>query len=242
MCDYRYARRCILLRIVSADSSSAILNDNFEPICLVASSAVLVCQPYREADDCEVKPLFISSDNGHEAIVHEAELCRTLLAKTKADIVHLDMSLQAIPVKQLSPITFSNMRIPGDAKQQLIRILPRLRKIACEITQKYGIEMLAIGKESMPVRIAELTSGAHAILFTCAKAIEEKKSLMLGLPSKCQFLPTETGICLCSLIGAEHDVRGFAEDKHKMLKKVNITEMLNPIARGFRTLKITPET
>lgn len=41
---------------------------------------------------------------------------------------------------------------------------------------------------------------------------------------------------------AEHDVRGFAEDTEGMLKKVNINEMLNPVARGFRTLRITPKT
>jgi hypothetical protein len=37
---------------------------------------------------------------------------------------------------------------------------------------------------------------------------------------------------------AEHDVRGYAEDTKEILKKVNITDMLNPIARGFRILKI----
>jgi hypothetical protein len=47
-------------------------------------------------------------------------------------------------------------------------------------------------------------------------------------------------VYLYSLIDAEHDIRGYAEDTGEILKKVNITEMLNPIARGFRTLKITP--
>ena len=40
---------------------------------------------------------------------------------------------------------------------------------------------------------------------------------------------------------AEHDIRGYAEDTGEILKKVNIMEMLNPIARGFRALKITPK-
>jgi hypothetical protein len=39
-------------------------------------------------------------------------------------------------------------------------------------------------------------------------------------------------------MAAEHDVRGLAEDSEDVLKKVSITEMLNPVARGFRVLKI----
>jgi len=59
------------------------------------------------------------------------------------------------------------------------------------------------------------------------------------LPLKCQPRPAEKRIYLHSLIAAEHDIRGYAEDKKEILKKVNITEMLNPVARGFRALKIT---
>jgi hypothetical protein len=117
-----------------------------------------------------------------------------------------------------------------------------LRKIAGEITQKYGVEVLAIGKESIPVRIAELTAGAHAILYASEKAIKEDQTVLLGLPSKCEPTFSENRVYLCSLMLAEHDVRGFAEDTKEILKKVNITNMLNPIARGFRILKITPKT
>ena len=36
--------------------------------------------------------------------------------------------------------------------------------------------MLAIGKESVPVRIAELKAAAGAILFACKKILEDKES------------------------------------------------------------------
>ncbi len=229
------------LKIVAADSSSAILNDRFEPVSIVAAAAVLVNPPYREPSVCLAKPIFIDAENGHEAVIREAELCKELLGRVKADVVHLDMSLGAISLEELSPIQFSNMKLSSRAKRHLLRILPKLRKISGEITQKYGIEVLAIGKESIPVRIAELTSGAHAIIYTCEKAIEENKGLVLGLPSKCQPRLAEKDISLYSLIGAEHDVRGYAEDAKDSLKKVNITEMLNPTARGFRALKMTPK-
>ncbi len=229
------------LRIVAADSSSAILNDKFEPMSIVAAASVMVSPPYREPNVFLAEPIFADAEKGHEVIVHEAELCRELLGKVKADVVHLDMSLGAISLEQLSPIQFPNMRVSSKAKRHLLKILPRLRKIAGEITQKYGIEVLAIGKESIPVRIAELTAGAHAILYVAEKAVEENKTLLLGLPSKCQPKTAENRVYLYSLVTAEHDIRGYTEDTKEILKKVNIMEMLNPCARGFRILKITPK-
>jgi hypothetical protein len=230
------------LRIIAADSSAAVLNERFEPLTIVATASVLVNPPYREPSACLAEPIFADASNGHEVVVHEAELCRDLLGQVKADVVHLDMSLGAVPLEQLSPIEFTNMKISSRAKRHLLKILPRLRRTAGEITQKYGIEVLAIGKESIPVRIAELTSGAHAVLYTCGKAIAENKPVSLGLPSKCQFAPVEEMAYLYSLMAGEHDIRGFAEDKEGFLKKVNITEMLNPVARGFRILRISPKS
>ena len=226
------------MKIVSADSSTAILNERFEPIQIVASASVLVCPPYREASAVLAEPIYVDADDGHEVIVHEAELCRELIGKVKADVVHLDMSLGAIPLEELSPIQFSSMRISAKAKHHLLKILPRLRRIAGEITQKYGIEVLAIGKESIPVRIAELTCGAHAILYACDKVVNENQPTLLGLPSKCQPRLAEKGVYLYSLITAEHDIRGYAEDTKGVLKKIDIAEMLNPCARGFRVLRI----
>jgi hypothetical protein len=230
------------LRIIAADSSSAILNERFEPLLIVSTTSVLVEPPYREPSACLDEPVFVNATNGHEVVVHEAELCRDLLAKVKADVVHLDMSLGAKSLEQISPIEFSNMRMSSQAKRHLLKTLPRIRKISTEITQKYGIEVLAIGKESVPVRIAELTSGAHAILHACEKAAKENQTVLLGLPSKCQPRFTDDSVYLYSLMAAEHDVRGFASDATSVLKKVNIAEMLNPCARGFRVLKLSLKT
>lgn len=229
------------MKIIAADSSAAILDDKFEPLSIVAAAAVLVTSPYREPSACIVEPIFAKAENGHELIVHEAELCRDLLEKVRADVVHLDMSLGAIPLEQLSPIQFSNLRFSSKVKRHLLKILPRLRRIAGEVTQRYGVEVLAIGKESIPVRIAELTAGAHAILYACEKTVKENHPVLLGLPLKCQPRLIGNKVYLYSLIAAEHDIKGYAEDKKEILEKVNIMEMLNPCARGFRTLKMTPK-
>jgi hypothetical protein len=229
------------LRIIAADSSAAILNSRFEPTSIIAVAAVLVDPPYREPSEYLAEPIFAETGNGHEVVVREAELCRDLLKKVDADAVHLDISLGAIPLEQLSPIQFASMKISSRAKRHLLKILPRLRKVAGEITQEHGVEVLAIGKESIPVRIAELTAGAHAILYASEKAIKEGCPLLIGLPSKCQPGLTEKGVYLYSLMPAEHDVRGYAKDIKEVLKKVNTLEMLSPCARGFRTMKVVPK-
>lgn len=230
------------MKVVAADSSSAILNEKFQPQTIVATAAVLVDSPYREPEACLTESIYADANKGYEVVVHEAELCLSLLEKAKADVVHLDISLGAISLEELSPIQFTNMKISTIAKQHLLKTLPRIRKTASEITRKYGIDVLAIGKESVPVRIAELTSGANAILYACEKTVKENKPVLLGLPSKCQPRISEESVHLYSLIEAEHDIRGFATDESGVLKKVNISEMLNPIARGFRALRIEPKT
>jgi len=229
------------LRVISADSAAAILDAKFTPLRIVASASVLVDPPYRETHFRLAEPIFKEVANGYEVIVHEAELCRDLLEKVKADVVHLDMSLGAISLEELSAVQLSNMRISGKAGQHLLKILPRLRKIAGEIKRRHGLEVLAIGKESVPVRIAELTAGAEAILYACAKVVESHEPILLGLPTACQHRIAGSKVYLYSLMAAEHDVRGYAEDMEGFLNKVKSVEMLNPVARGFRILKITPK-
>jgi hypothetical protein len=226
------------LKVVSADSSAAILDEKFRPLTLIACASVLAEPPYREADLRLVEPIFREVENSYDVIVHEAELCSDLLAKVKADVVHLDISLGAVSIEELSPVNLANMRISKQAQQHILRMLPKLRKIAGEIQRVYGLEVLAIGKESVPVRIAELTAGAEAILFACAKVAEENESVLLGLPTNCQPIVFGNRVYLNSLLPTEHDVRGYAEDSVGTLKKVNILETLNPCARGFRALRI----
>ena len=229
------------LKVVSADSSVAILDSEFTPQYLVASASVLVESPYREAHQRLAKPIFREVKDGYEVIAGEAELCRDLLGVVKADVVHLDLSLGALPVEDLSPVQLSNMRVSNKARQHLLRLLPRLRRVAGEIKRVYGLEVLAIGKESIPVRVAELTAASEAVLFACGQALEEKEEVLLGLPSRCQPRVVGRRFYLHSLMAAEHDVRGYAEDAGGVLSKVDMVELLNPCARGFRALRVKPK-
>jgi len=224
------------LKVVAADSGAALLDTRFEPLKIVAAAAVLVEPPYREANQFLAEPIFAPAKNGHGLIIHELELCRLLLKEVRADVVHLDMSIGGLLVEEISPI-----QLRGKARSSVLKILPKIRKLATDIKRVYGIDVLAIGKESVPVRIAELTTGAHAVLYACEKALKEGREQILGLPSKCYARAMHNRVTLQSLIAAEHDIAGYAEDNGEVLEKIRIVEMLNPCARGFRALRIVPK-
>ena len=136
----------LALRVVSADSAAAILDEKFQPVFLIASIAVLVEPPYREAHIRMSEPIFKEVDSSFDVIVNEARLSQILLETVKADVVHLDSSLGGIAVDELSPVELANLKVSNKARTNLLKILPRLRKIAGEIRRKHGIETLAIGK------------------------------------------------------------------------------------------------
>jgi hypothetical protein len=118
--------------------------------------------------------------------------------------------------------------------------MPKLRKTASSILRTYGILLFAFGKESIPVRIAELTSGAHAIRYTAEKATTENVKLRLGLPTKCQYEFFKDKIALKPLMPTESELIGYVECGRDLLEDIQITEMLNPCAREFKMLEITP--
>jgi len=229
------------LKVVAADSGAAILNDYYHPLSIVASVAVLVDSPYRKPTRCLAEPIFADVENGHLLIVHELELCQKLLKEEKADIVHLDMSLGSLSLEELSAVELSKMGISGRARQHILQILPKIRRFSADIKRVYGIDVLAIGKESIPVRIAELHCGAYATLYCAKKAIIDKKDLKMGLPTKCTAVIEKNSITLRSLSQGEHDLITVAKDDEYILEKVEIQETPNPVARGFRTLEIKPK-
>lgn len=229
------------MKVVAADSSAAVLSDSFKPLQVVAVSAILVKPPYTEVDRCLAEPIFADVELGPLLVVHELELCRNLLKEAKADVVHLDMSFRGISLEELSAVNLSQLHISRKARGHVLKILPKIRKIAADIKRVYGIDVLAIGKESVPVRIAELTSGAHAVLYSAERAVQQGSRLRLGLPARCSAEINRSSVTLRSLLPAEHDVVGSARDERGFLKRVGVVEMLNPCARGFRVLEITPK-
>jgi len=229
------------LKIIAADSASAVLNQRFEPLQVVAASAVLIEPPYTSASFTLAEPIFAKVEKGYLLVVHELELCANLLKTVKADVVHLDMSLGSLSLEELSAVSLAQMHVSSKARKNVLEILPKIRKIALDIKRTHDIDVLAIGKESAPVRIAELTSGAHAVLYVAKKAANEATTQLLGLPASCSAKISTEGVDLKSLIPVEFDMSGHAKDDKQILEKVQISEKPNPCARGFRVLEITPK-
>jgi len=228
------------LKIIAADSAAATLNERYEPLQVVAACAVLVEPPYTNAISSVVEPIFAQVEDGYRLVLHELELCINLLKTAQADTVHLDISLGGLSLEELSAVSLSQLHLSNKARGHLLKVMPKLRKLALDIKQAYNIEVSAIGKESIPVRIAELTSGAHAVLYSVEKAVKEAKKIWLGLPSRCSLRTNNERVALESLIPAEEDIKGYALDEGSLLDKVDLTEMPNPCARGFRLLEMAP--
>jgi hypothetical protein len=202
---------------------------------------VLVEPPYTQVTSYLAEPIFADVKDGHRLVIRELELCMNLLKTAKADVVHLDMSFGGISLEELSAVSLSQLHISGKTRGSLLRILPQLRRIALDIKRAYDIDVLAIGKESVPVRIAELTAGAHAVVYVAEKVVRESKTIRLGLPARCTTRTSEDGVAVESLLPAEQDLMGTAKDPDKAIEKVQMKEMPNPVARGFRLLEITPK-
>ena len=73
------------MKVISADSAAAILDPQFKPLRLIASASVRVNPPYREPYFRLAEPIFREAESGFGVIVHEVELCRSLLDKMEAD-------------------------------------------------------------------------------------------------------------------------------------------------------------
>lgn len=224
------------MKVAAADSGAALLDPHFKPVQIVATAAVVVGPPYREASSFRAKPAFASVENGNLLIIRELELCNELLKDVRADVIHLDMSLGGVLVEEISPV-----HLRGKARSSVLKILPKIRKLSTNIKRVYGIDVVALGKNSVPVRIAELTTGAHAVLYSCERCLEDGRAQILGLPSKCRAETVDNKVMLHSLIAAEQDLTGYANDDKGLLSMVSIKEMLNPCARGFWALRIIPK-
>lgn len=228
------------MRIIAADSGAALLSQKFEPLSIVATAAVLVEPPYKEPSLSMAQATFEPAD-GQRLVVHELFLCKELLKTVRADVVHLDMTLGGISLEELTLAQLSSMKLSARAKYNIRQVLLELRKMAADINRVYRIDVLAIGKESTPIRIAELTAGAYSILYVAEKAVIEGSQLILGLPIACTFQIYGEGVALRSLLPAEHDVRSYVRDEAKILSKIRITETINPQARNFRAALIAPK-
>ena len=171
------------MRIVSADTGGALLNENYEPIGLIATVAVLVEKPYKTATLSRVKYAdpFNYDMSGRQAIKDEAFLAVELAREVKPDVIHLDSTIGGIEVRKLDEPTIDALTITDRGKEVWKDLAKDLQPLAKKLWEETGIEIIAIGKWSVPVRIAEIYSGLYTAKWAMDYAREHGK-VIVGLP------------------------------------------------------------
>ena len=171
------------MRIVSADTGGALLDENYEPIGLIATAAVLVEKPYRTATLSRVKYAdpFNYDMSGRQAIKDEALLAIELAREVRPEVIHLDSTIGGIEVRKLDEPTIDALTITDRGKEVWKDLAKDLQPLAKKFWEETGIEIIAIGKSSVPVRIAEIYSGIYTAKWAIDRAREEEK-VIVGLP------------------------------------------------------------
>jgi len=224
------------MKIVTVDSACSVLDDNLLPTNIISMVGIMVDHPYDRPTHIKAMPSEYSLTD-YALLVNELKLCEEMLSIEKADYVHLDMSLGGINILDITEEDLL-FKIPlSETGRTIIKlILPELQKTAKSIKDKYQIPVLAIGKKSHPVRLAELYAAGYGVSNAINKAKEKKQAIYVGLPVRitaslengnvkvCSQEPMETSLC------AEIPVA----------EGVSMEAFFNPIVRGFQTLKLTP--
>ncbi|WP_048152491.1 DUF4152 family protein [Palaeococcus ferrophilus] len=171
------------MRIVSADTGGALLDRNYTPVGLIATAAVLVEKPYRTASMsiARFSDPFNYDMRGRQAMRDEVLLALKLAKKVKPDVVHIDSTLGGIELRKLDDPTIDALRISDRGKAIWHELARELQPIAKRFWEEKGIEVVAIGKESVPVRIAEIYAGLYSVKWGIEFA-REHGSVRIGLP------------------------------------------------------------
>lgn len=230
------------MRVVAADSGSSVLDASFEPTCIVCTVAVLVEPPYRCPSATLAEAHFWPIEDSYGVLLRELELARRLLEEHGADVIHFDASLRRARLDEINVADVARYwpRVPENARARLTRVFHQLKFMASELTARTGVPVIAIGKDSVPVRIAELCCGAFGLLAAARKAVEEDRELLLGLPVRCVVSVRGDRVIARSLVPAEHDLMGVAVDEEGILGSVELLDMPNPTLRGFRVVIVRP--
>ena len=227
------------MRIVSADTGGALLTEDYEPIGLVATAAVLVEKPYRTATLSRVRYAnpFDYDMSGRQAVRDEAFLAVELAREVKPDVIHLDSTIGGIEVRKLDEPTIDALTITDRGKEVWKDLAKDLQPLAKKLWEETGIEIIAIGKSSVPVRIAEIYAGLYTAKWAIERARKEGKAIV-GLP---RYM--EVDIRSGKISGESLDPRegGLFGEINAETEGIGWELYPNPLVRRFMVLEVWRE-
>ncbi|GAB6136154.1 DUF4152 family protein [Thermococcus prieurii] len=227
------------MRIVSADTGGALLTEDYEPIGLIATAAVLVEKPYRTATLSRVRYAdpFDYDMSGRQAIRDEAFLAVELAREVKPDVIHLDSTIGGIEVRKLDEPTIDALTITDRGKEVWKDLAKDLQPLAKKFWEETGIEIIAIGKSSVPVRIAEIYAGLYTAKWAIEYARKERKAIV-GLP---RYMKVE--IRPGKIYGESLDPRegGLFGEIEAETEGISWELYPNPLVRRFMVLEVWRE-
>ncbi len=224
------------MRIATVDSACSVLNESFAPTNILSMVGIVVDHPYEQPSKVQVRgEEYLLGDPN--LLVDELKLCQEMLETEQVDSIHLDMSLGGVNILEITQADLLfKIPISPTGREVLKTILPELQRIATAIDEQHHVPVLAIGKRSGPVRLAELHAAAYGVAKAIEKAKESGETVYVGLPVGTTAVFNGSKVTVTSLIPIESKMRAEAP----VSDGVQVESFLNPIIRRFHALKITP--
>lgn len=223
------------MRIIAADSGGAILEKDYEPVCIVGTAAILVEPQYRRPSVVVWKAFEYNLDE-RTPILNELSFCLELSSKFGVNVIHLDISLGGVNLFDLDVKKLSNYKISLRGRKILEKLIPQLKSIAKNFK---NLGILLIGKESSVVRLAELAAGIYGLRYTVDRLLNSKdEEILYGLPKMCSILIDKDYLTIKSLEPSEFDLSITVHSSKNMSDNIELLEYPNPVASGFRVIKI----
>jgi hypothetical protein len=227
------------MRFVSADTGGGLLTEDYELVGLIATAAVLVEKPYRTASISRVKYAdpFNYDLSCRQAIRDEAYLAVELANEVRPHVVHLDSTIGGIEVRKLDEPTIEALTITDRGKEVWKDLAKELQPLAKKLWEETGIEIIAIGKWSVPVRIAEIYSGIYTAKWAIEYARRNGKAVV-GLPRYMKVEIRPGGIYGESLDPREGGLYGKIEAN---TEGIGWELYPNPLVRRYMVLEVWKE-
>ncbi len=199
----------------------------------MASSAVVVDSESKQVI-WRVGRKVLSDPRGRSCIIEELKLLRRAAELFEVKEVHVDITLGGEDLTKIKLDGAWRKKVSREGLKYLEELLPEISRIASDIKRLRGARVLALGKESWAVRLAEISACIYGLRYLLQRALSGEK-VRAGLPRKC--FAESCGDHL--LVKAETPFGEYIEEIPRR-GPLGIRVYENPVVEGFYVVEILP--